>query len=225
MNDITAIRGQLMGYRTLADGTLRVTVDLSEVESEHFHHIFKVHMEVGVAPISLQPEKPKHEEESTSEPEHNYGNYARMLRLSVFFGIPEVWKAAGSDEQFLAFVRTQKCMARSGEPCDPKTPPSQAAHVWRLSAGAGKGIKPPYSAIPMCQKHHALQHQHGEEAIGGRAWMEQCAQTMRVKWIWAEIKDDIGVASMRDADPAKVYEWCQKKGIERYLPAAFKECA
>lgn len=223
MNEITAIRGQLMGYRTLADGTLRVTVDLSEIESEHFHQIFKVHMEVGVAPINLEPEKIA--KEPSPAPEQDYGNYARTLRLSVFFGIPEVWKATGTDEQFLAFVRTQKCMARSGQPCDTQTPPSDPAHVWRLAAGAGKGIKPPYSAMPMCRRHHALQHQHGEEVIGGRAWMEQCAQTMRIKWVWAEIKDDVGVASMRDADPAKVYEWCQKKGIERYLPAAFKECA
>jgi len=86
-------------------------------------------------------------------------------------------------------------------------------------------VKGPYSAVPLCAGHHRLQHNNGEEAVGGRAYMEQKAQETRVAWIWAEIKDDVGVASMRDAEPAKVYAWCQRRGIERYLPAAFKDCA
>jgi hypothetical protein len=214
MNDIAAIAGQLMGYRTLADGTLRLTVDLSEVESQHFHTVFKVHMQVAVAPINYQ---------RPSEEQQDYGKYAEALYLSVFFGTPEVWKATGSDEQFLAYVRTQKCLARSGQPCDPKTPPSEACHVWRLAAGAGKGVKPPYSAIPMCHGHHVLQHQHGEDAIGGRAYMLKMAQQCRREWVWSVIKDDLGVASMRDAPPAKVYAWCRTRGVERYLPAAIAE--
>lgn len=215
VSEISAIAGQLMSYKTMADGGLRITVDLPLTESEHFHQLFKeVHCQVAVAPmkpIDLAAQQPE-----------DYGNYAKALRLSVFFGIPEVWKATGSDEQFLAFVRTQKCCARSGVPDDG---PVQAAHVWRLKDGFGKGVKGPYAAVPLCARHHGLQHSEGEGAIGGRAYMEQQAQQMRIQWIWSEIKDDIGVASMRDAEPAKVFAWCQKKGIERYLPAAFKECA
>lgn len=215
MNDVAAIAGQLMSYRTLADGGLRITVDLPLTESEHFHQLFKeVHCQVAVAPM-----KPM--DLAAQQPE-DYGQYAKMLRLSVFFGIPEVWKATGTDEQFLAFVRTQKCCARSGIPCDG---PVQAAHVWRQRDGFGKGIKGPYAACPLCARHHGLQHNQGEDAIGGRAYMEQMAQESRRRWIWAEIKDDLGVASMRDADPAKVFAWCQKKNIEQHLPAAFRECA
>ena len=222
MSDVAAIAGQLMSYRTLADGGLRITVDLPLTESEHFHKLFKeVHCQVAVAPM-LPVDLAKHTEASEEKPAEDYGQYAKALRLSVFFGIPEVWRATGSDEQFLAFVRTQKCCARSGVPCDG---PIQAAHVWRLRDGFGKGVKGPYAACPLCARHHGLQHNDGEGAIGGRAWMEQCAQTMRVQWIWSEIKDDIGVASMRDAEPAKVFAWCQKKGIEKHLPAAFRECA
>lgn len=215
VSDIAAIAGQLMSYRTLADGGLRITVDLPTTESKHFHDLFpEVHCQVAVAalkPVDLAAQQPE-----------DYGQYAKALRLSVFFGIPEVWKATGSDEQFLTFVRTQKCCARSGKPCEG---PVQAAHVWRIADGFAKGVKGPYAAVPLCAHHHRLQHNDGEGAIGGRAYMEQQAQQMRVQWIWAEIKDDIGVASMRDAEPAKVFAWCQKKGIERYLPAAFKECA
>lgn len=225
MTDVAAIAGQLMSYRTLADGGLRITVDLPLTESEHFHQLFKeVHCQVAVAPMlpvelaAQQAEEPEPEQ----KPPEDYGQYAKALRLSVFFGTPEVWRATGSDEQFLAFVRTQKCIARSGVPCDG---PIQAAHVWRQRDGFGKGVKGPYAAVPLCAHHHRLQHNGGESEIGGRAYMEQKAQDARVAWIWFEIKDDIGVASMRDAEPAKVFEWCQKKGIERYLPAAFKDVA
>lgn len=213
---IVAIAGQLMGYRTLADGTLRLTVDLSEVESRNFHKLFEVHMQVAVAPMDAVAMQRAIEDKH----EQDYGNYARALRLSIFFGIPEVWKATGSDEQFLAFVRTQKCIARSGEPCHGDV---IAAHVWRLRDGFGKGVKGPYAAVPLCDYHHRLQHNNGEKAIGGRAYMEKAVQGTRVAWVWSEIKDDIGVASMRDADPKKVYAWCERRNIAHHLPAAFKE--
>lgn len=219
MNDLSAIAGQLMAYKTLADGTLRITVDLPETETQHFHSLFPaVHCEVAVAP--MRPAQLVASQ--TTEEAPDYGQYAKALRLSVFFGIPEVWAATGSDDQFLAFVRTQKCIARSGLPCQG---PIQAAHVWRLKDGFGKGVKGPYAAVALCHHHHALQHANGEEAIGGRAYMEQKAQETRISWIWSEIKDDIGVASMRDAQPVKVLAWCQKRQIDRYLPAEFKECA
>lgn len=217
MNDLSVIAGQLMSYRTLADGGLRITIDLPTTESTHFHALFpEVHCEVAIARLN-----PKALEAAQAPPQ-DFGEYARLLRLSVFFGIPEVWRATGSDEAFLAFVRTQKCIARAGDPCEG---PIQAAHVWRLASGFGKGVKGPYAAVPMCAGHHGLQHNKGEEAVGGRAYMEQKAQDTRVAWIWSEIKDDIGVASMRDADPKKVLAWAQRKGIDKHLPAEFRECA
>lgn len=214
MADTLAIAGQLMSYRTLADGGLRITIDLPTTESGHFHECFpEVHCQVAVAPLNLA---------TASEPAVDYGNYAKALWLSVFFGVPEVWSATGTDEAFLAWARTQRCIARSGVPCDG---PIQAAHVWRQKDGFGKGVKGPYAAVPLCAGHHRLQHQNGEDAIGGRMYMEQQRYAALREWVWAEIKDDVGVASMRDADPAKVLAWAQKRGIEQYLPAAYKEAA
>lgn len=218
MSEIDAIAGMLMSYRTLADGGVRVTIDLPTTESRHFHSLFpEIHCEVAIARLVADIANAQ-----AAESPRDYGQYAKALRLSVFFGIPEVWSAVGTDEQFLAYVRTQKCIARAGVPCNG---PIQAAHVWRLRDGFGKGVKGPYAAVPLCAYHHQLQHNNGEEAIGGRAYMEQMAQECRRRWIWAEIKDDIGVASMRDAEPAKVYAWCEKRGVEKYLPAAFKDVA
>lgn len=214
MTEPTAIAGQLMSYRTLADGGLRITIDLPTTESGHFHELFpEVHCQVAIAPLNLA---------TSSEPAVDYGNYAKALWLSAFFGMPEVWRATGSDEQFLAWVREQKCIARSGVPCDG---PIQAAHVWRLKDDFGKGVKGPYAAVPLCAGHHRAQHANGEQTIGGRAYMEQQKYEALRNWVWSVMRDDIGVASMRDAEPAKVLLWAEKRGIAQHLPAAIREAA
>lgn len=216
MNDLAAIAGNLVGYRTLADGSLRVTVDLPETETQHFHELFPaVHREVAIAPL-----RPTQLAASTGQPD--YGELAKALRRSDFFTHQEVWRATGSDEIFLAWVRTQKCCARSGTAHDG---PIQAAHVWRGKDGFGKGIKGPYAAVPLCAGHHRAQHQYGEDAIGGRDYMESKRHDTVVAWIWWTIKDDLHVASMRDAPPLWVLAWAQKRGVERFLPAEYREAA
>ncbi len=216
MSDLNAIAGQIVSYRTLADGALRITVDLPETETQHFHSLFPaVHCEVAIAPM-------RPVQMANSQTKGLYGEQARELRLSAFFGYIDVWRAVGSDDQFLAYVRTQKCIARSGKPCDG---PIQAAHVWRLKDDFGKGRKGPYAAVPLCAFHHRLHHQESEDAIGGRAYMEEKRYSTVVAWCWATIKKDINVESMADAPPAWVLAWCQERGIEKYLPAVYKEAA
>jgi hypothetical protein len=221
MSDVPAIAGNLNGYKTLADGTLRITVDLSETETRHFHSLFpEVHCRVALAPLlptelaALQANEPP----VTGQ----YGQLAKVLKLSGFFSYLDVWRATGSDDEFLAFVRTQKCCARSGLPCDG---PVQAAHVWRIADGFGKGIKGDYAAVPLCAGHHREQHNGGEDAIGGRPYMEQKRYDIATDWIWETIKAEIGVESMRDAEPVKVLAWAQKRGVAHRLPAEYREAA
>lgn len=212
---VNAIAGQVMKYSTLADGTLRITVDLPHTETRHFHELFPaVHCEVAIAPLRPVQLAAAHPED--------YGEHAKTLRRSKFFSHPEVWQAAGTDTQFLEFVRTQKCIARSGKNCDG---PIQAAHVWRLKDGFGKGIKGDYAAVPLCAFHHRLHHQESEDAIGGREFMESKRWDTVTDWVWAVIKDDLHVASMADADPKKVLAWCQRRGIDQFLPTEYREAA
>ena len=113
-------------------------------------------------------------------------------------------------------------MARSGIPCEE---PIQAAHVWRLKDGFGKGIKGPYAAVPLCAFHHRLHHQESEDAIGGREYLEKKRFDIVTEWVWFVIKDDIGVVSMADAPPAKVLAWARTRGVERHLPESYREAA
>lgn len=216
MSEPAIIAGQLMSYRTLADGSLRITVDLPETETQHFHSLFPVvHCEVAVA--RMRPVQMAAASQTT-----DYGKQAQELKLSPFMGQMAVWRATGTDAEFLAWVRTQKCVARSGKPCDG---PIQAAHVWRLKDDFGKGIKGDYAAVPLCAFHHQLHHQETEDAIGGREYMEKKRYDVVTAWVWSVIKDDLLVASMRDAKPARVLAWCQKRHIEQYLPESYREAA
>jgi hypothetical protein len=215
MSELNAIAGLIASYRTLADGALRITVDLPETETQHFHSLFPaVHCEVAIAPM-----RPVQMANSQTT---DYGKQAQELKLSSFTRALDVWKAAGSDDQFLEWVRLQKCAARSGLPCDG---PIQAAHVWRLADGFGKGTKGAYAAVPLCAFHHRLHHSETEDAIGGREYLDKKRVEIVSGWVWAAIKDDLRVASMRDAPPGWVHAWAQKRGVERYLPESYREAA
>lgn len=49
---MSAIAGNLASYKTLADGTLRITIDLDEAHSRDFHGLFPcVNCAVAIAPI------------------------------------------------------------------------------------------------------------------------------------------------------------------------------
>lgn len=107
---------------------------------------------------SIEPATPK--QESKKKP---YGEYARELHRLGWWWQPGVLEAIGTDAQFLEWIRRQPCAAAHLGGCDGDV---VAAHVRRIANGAGTGIKPNnYSAIPLCHKHHALQHQHGESAL------------------------------------------------------------
>lgn len=55
-NDEVVVTGFVAGYRTLADGTLRVTVDLDELQTAKFHEGFAHKALVAVARMA-DPEK------------------------------------------------------------------------------------------------------------------------------------------------------------------------
>lgn len=89
-----------------------------------------------------------------------WGKEAQILRQSGFFRSPAVWRAVGTDKDYLEWLKTQECAAKHLGGCEGDI---VAAHVRRISNGSGVGIKPKeFSAIPLCHRHHMLQHQKGE---------------------------------------------------------------
>jgi hypothetical protein len=131
-----------------------------------------------------------------------------------------VWKAIGTDTVFLAWLRTQPCVL-DGSKADPCSGDVVAAHVRRIANGAGAGIKPPYSAIPLCHHHHSLQHQHGESRLAPKEQWDEWRVWYLEQWGWETLKGFMGEESMGDVPPERLKAWAVLKGVERYLPPAY----
>jgi hypothetical protein len=150
-----------------------------------------------------------------------YGEAAKLLRLSGFCRKPEVWRALGKDADFLAWLRSQPCAApRMGAP-GPCAGDIVAAHVRRIANGAGTGIKPPYSAIPLCDHHHREQHAAGESCLAPRDVWDATRMRAIESWAWERLRGALGVSSMAEADPVAVRRWAESHNVTGLLPDGY----
>lgn len=174
-----------------------------------------------------------------------YGQEAAVLRKSGFFYRPEVWRAIGIDIDYQEWVRDQKCIVCGGQDWVEQQGVGKCeyAHVRRDS---GFAIKPEFSGVPLCHKHHVLQHTKGELAayreaiaikgqptcgtlkearewlIETQEWFEQKALSMVVKWAWFELKTQLGAESWSNIEPKRLRIWAEAEGVEKYLPDVYK---
>ena len=81
----------------------------------------------------------------------------------------------GTDDDFQAWCRKQPC-AFTGA-----TYGVVYAH-YRTAANSGIGMKPKYSGLPMTQSLHALQHQHGHDAVAPREEWERLVKLHLERW-------------------------------------------
>lgn len=163
---------------------------------------------------------------AVSQPtEIRWGEEAKILRQSGFFRAPDVWKAIGTDKQYLAWLKTQPCaygdadMKHHAHECTGQVVP---AHVRRVANGAGTGIKPEYSAISLCHHHHTKQHNDGESAMGGKEWFDKKRIQHVERWAWETLKASLGFESWTQVAPLTLYNWAVEKGVNKYLPDIYK---
>lgn len=187
---------------------------------------------------NLPPQPPPEDKESEVGDQKPFGEQAALLYKHGFFYVPDVLEAIGTDEEFLAWVRTQPCALTGG--FDKNTDKNgnevmgcEAAHVSRIEYGRGASHKPPYAAIPLIHEWHAKHHQFGEsifadgDAEKGRAWMEKRrAQYVRL-WASAKLARLLfpGYTSMGWVPPAKVVEWASLNNVVKYLPLEYMRAA
>lgn len=163
---------------------------------------------------------------TAESPPERHGNAAQALKLSGFARSPAVWEAVGTDADFLAWVREQPCSAPKLQPEGHRTPCGGdvvAAHVRRIASGAGMGIKNPFAAIPLCDRHHREQHARGESAVGGKdAWDRMRVHVVEA-WTWQRLREAMGVSSMADCPPASLREWAEVRNVSNLLPKEYRD--
>jgi hypothetical protein len=216
----TVIPGTRGPIKERADGTLTCMLVIQPKDKPAF---LKLLPDVDL-PVFIVRQDPRHAQQQMRdkivEEEGKrgiFGTQAKALRLHVdWMGNPEVWAVVGSDSQYLEWCRLQPC-AHCKDPA-----PSEAAHVRRVANGAGMAIKPDYSAIPLCRRCHASQHQTGESAIGGKERVNQLRMRYVHQWVWERMRAIFKVESMSAAAPALVFEWAREHDIEKFLPECYR---
>lgn len=154
------------------------------------------------------------------QPKGPYGEKAKLLFRAGFFRAPRVWKVIGADTEYLAWVRRQPCCvdgAQFGSHDGDIVP----MHVRRVALGAGVAIKPEYAAIPGCWKHHQMQTDHGESAVGGRAFYDRQRIDHLERWAKASVLASLGFSSMTEVHPDLLRRWARTNGIEDLLPRQY----
>lgn len=216
-----AFLGSSAAAKTMADGSLRITVDLSPADAIGAFTAFgKPGSPVAIARISTEVALEEGRPKSVKGP---YGEYAKKLVQSGFFRSPDVWEAVGTDKLFLVWVRQQKS-ALSGEYSeihDDGIGYCVPAHVRRVEHGSGTAIKPPYSAIPLTNEEHQLAHQKGDSAIGDEAWWDKMRIKYVSQWAYETLKHRMNYDSYTDMAPHRLVAWASQRELTQYLPLSY----
>lgn len=219
MTDAAILRGSFVRMQTMADGTPRLIIDLPQTT---LRQLSELELDPG-APIAIaRLTQESSLQQSQKAAQAIYGAEAKALRLSSFFRTPDVWRAIGTDAEFLAWLRLQKCCAPKGYQCGGDV---VAAHVRRVSEGAGTGIKPPYCAVSLCDAHHRIAHQHGDSALGDREWWDMERVNHVQSWAWESLKTQLKYEHWNQVPPHVLIEWAMQHGVQSLLPGAYRGAA
>jgi len=219
-----AIEFTTAGARTLADDTLRVTID---IEPRDAHKAFQMFGQRGLrgAMVRLKDHP---------EPDDTHGHFWRDLIASGVFRARRVLKSIGKESDYEKWITTLPSVLNGDADYDPDTGDirNECCHVRRVSEGAGTAEKPPYFAVPMTHKEHQHQHQHGEKsammAFGRRdwdpEWFQRKADQLRADWASHHLAWQLkpGCKSRAEVPPADVIAWFEKHDLSQYLPNKLK---
>lgn len=240
---MNAIAGIVAGFRSMADGTLQLRINLNEQESKQAMTLLcDVGASIAIARLS-EPEAPGREQDTGPDDVEPttakalYGEQARILRLSSWFRTPAVWEAIGTDEQFRTWIQEQtSCLDYTSDWDSEKgRNVCEAAHV-RRAGESGTGHRGTYACVPLTHEQHQLQHSKGELAVlskyrpgevktveHAKAWFDGQRIKYVQAWCWAKLKADLGFAHWNLCPPSVLQEWAGSKAIGHLLPSGYIE--
>jgi len=224
MNDdeeLSAILGSSTKCSTMADGTLRIQVDIKPEDAQNAFKLFGTPgSAIALARITdaaaVEIDRPKPEKGP-------YGKFAQALVASGFFRIPRVWEGIGTDEEYLEWVKHQPCALTGNfsEHHDSGEQYCVPAHVRRVEHGSGTGIKPRYSAIPLMHDLHQQAHQHGDTTLCPEEWWQKQRIKHIEKWAFETLKKRLNYDSYTEIPPTTLVAWATQRDLMNYLPFKF----
>ncbi|MDA8119901.1 MAG: hypothetical protein M0Z85_07635 [Gammaproteobacteria bacterium] len=196
LQGLYGIAGASRGIRkTLADGTVRVAIDIDENDHWRAWPVIgkpKESVAVGV----LQGESLRY----NGSP---HGAYAQALWRHRFFARRRVWMALGGLGSYRAFL--------AGRPC------AQPGHVHNGAVEIVTLAGPDGWALPLCAKHRAYGN-NPDRWPGGWGQAKRLLEMHYSTWAHAALTDAIGHPRLRETPPVLIQEWARAHGIEDLLP-------
>lgn len=224
IQEAAAFLGSSSSARTMADGSLRITVDLSPMDAIGAFTAFGTPgSAVAIARITNEVAVEESRPKADKPVKGPYGEYAKKLVQSGFFMSPDVWAAVGTDKDYLEWVKRQKS-AISGEFSEYHDDGEAfciPAHVRRVEHGSGTAIKPPYSAIPLTRAEHDQAHQHGDTNLRPDEWWDKMRIKYVSKWAYEVLKKTMFYDSYTNMPPQDLVKWASKHDLTQYLPLSY----
>ena len=207
--------------KEMADGTLRVQFDVEPNDRRQFLNMFPDNGDpIAIAALSREAVLAHQQGRQFAEAKPSkgdHGQFAQWLVQSGFFRRPEVWKFLGTDKDFLDWLKREPCCIGTKD-CKGDI---VAAHVRRIADGAGTAIKPEYSAIPMCDAHHQMQHTQGESSVGGKDFCDRKRILFVGEWAKGRFKNRASVESLAALSPYDFEAAMRASGINTNIPIEF----
>lgn len=225
MSGQIAVTGTRRQMREMADGTIRVQVDIDpECRGLFLEHFSQIDSRVAIAQM-LNEGQVAQVEQARSETSDD-GKFYQTLHKVGFFIVPAVCQAVGTDDQFLDWIREQTRSA-TGRPPGGESGSIVPAHVRRVANGSGTGIKPTFSAIPLTDKEHRLQHQKGESAVNpdGKEWFDKKRVQYLTEWVKSRLYEHFNIHSLTELPAADFIAWAKFNNLMNYIPQAWRSAA
>lgn len=223
-----ALVGTTRNLRTLSDGTVRIQVDVEPSEALAAMQFFgSPNTPIAMACLNAEAIS---EHQQINEIEREAGMMANSLHRVGFFKNREVAKVIGPDKDFLVWVRKQPCVVTGA------TTDIEAAHVRRVAAGAGTGIKPEYNAIALHRDVHRAQHALGElgclqKFLPQTLWAEETARDFfnkhadrtRESWVKNRLYIRFDVESLKEINFKEFAQWASENNLQEHLSQIVRE--
>lgn len=244
---MSAIQGTITKFLSLADGTLRLQVDVHHRhEREALGLLCEVGATVAVARlVEEQTDQQRYDSVTTTgsgrqvdaedvegpppdrvEKDPVVGTILSHFYRTGFFQSPKVLNALGSDTEFLQWLRLEVCWhcgkqdSSGSDDGGPQVFFVQAAHVRRINKGAGTSVKPAFSAIPLCSTCHGIQHAVGESGLAPSEWWESNAAKAREEWGHMKLREAFATDSISaNVGADELWAWLRTNDLLNYVPA------
>ncbi len=234
---MSALQATVTKFFSLADGTLRIQVDVHHRDStKALGLLCEVGAQVAVARlVEEQTDQERYDSVTVTgsgrqvdaEPEGEHkkdplvGTIMAHFYKSGFFQSPKVLRVLGLDAELLQWLRSQVCWhCGKQDRGEDGVFYVQAAHVRRIAAGSGTSRKPPYSAIPLCSTCHGIQHAVGESGLAPSEWWESNAAKAREEWGHMKLREVFATDSISaNVSVDNLWTWLRTNDLLNYVPA------